>query len=102
MPERPPIRAALWQEIPPRVYRNCRDANHKTIRLFVTGADQAAIARPGRDATSSTSLAKRCTTPDEGSAFGGSLDADEIRGLFRLATCWREWMVTWTREPATI
>jgi hypothetical protein len=29
-------------------YRNCRDANHKTIRLFVTGADQAAIARSGR------------------------------------------------------
>jgi hypothetical protein len=91
MPERPPIRAALWQEIPPRVYRNCRDANHKTIRLFVTGADQAAIARSGRakDTIEEKVMALKARKAelfanviDEGNAFGGSLDADDIRGLF--------------------
>ena len=48
MPERSPIRAGLRQEIPRRVYRNGRDADHEAITPFVTNADQKVIKRrPG-------------------------------------------------------
>ena len=59
MPERPPWRAPLRQENQWRVYRNGCDADHRTITLFVTNADQAVIPRPLACVISVSRLAQR-------------------------------------------